>query len=421
MELMLTNRKRCDFPFNLPLSPEDMPLSVVSKAIDLASDDRNQPLLLIGNEPALYPDLDKVISLAAKNNVALAIETSGLMPDSAKTLICKSNIIVSLRIYQPKYYTEETLKEVKANLSAFIEAKNNLQFVLICNEPDADYSFIIDWIKEFHIEGLVIRGDCTLPIDSMMNFYKNTTKIAVDVTLHGGTAIFDCSPQPCGFDDASFGVLAKVGIKRATCTPHLAVMPNGLMSHCRAMTIVPGPNVSSFKNQKDLMEFYYDVFRHMQLSVPSGSPCENCITRRVKICTGPNMAAKAKVLLSEREELKPLLADPENTESEEHYNNAWKMAAASIKLGMHEDVVECLEEMRRLKPENPDCHFWLACSYWELGRRDDAEDEFRKCSRLSEDHVPALWELHRRLVKNGNSIRARMLLEEIKKLSAAKK
>ena len=79
------------------------------------------------------------------------------------------------------------------------------------------------------------------------------------------------------------------------------------------------------------------------------------------------------------------------------------------------DAIECLEEIRRQHPENPNAHFYLGVCYWETGRLSDGEDEFRKCARVSENPLIALGELHRRLVQNGNTIRARLLQAEIEK------
>ena len=92
------------------------------------------------------------------------------------------------------------------------------------------------------------------------------------------------------------------------------------------------------------------------------------------------------------------------------------MGSMSLVLNRYADAIECFEENRRLMPENPEIHLKLACAYWDAGRRNEAEDEFRKASRLHENPADPLLELYRRLSENGNMIRARMLLEEIKKL-----
>ena len=63
-------------------------------------------------------------------------------------------------------------------------------------------------------------------------------------------------------------------------------------------------------------------------------------------------------------------------------------------------------------------HVWLEITHLMVPGT-EAEEEFRKCSRLTPSNpVTALAELHKRFVENGNTIRAHMLAEEIKKLIA---
>ena len=47
----------------------------------------------------------------------------------------------------------------------------------------------------------------------------------------------------------------------------------------------------------------------------------------------------------------PLFEQEEYAEGEKHIKLLWSMATIGIKLGFHNDVIECLEEVRRLTPE----------------------------------------------------------------------
>ncbi|HQC53741.1 MAG TPA: hypothetical protein PLE92_11440, partial [Lentisphaeria bacterium] len=62
MELYLTNRQRAAFPDSMALSPEDMPVNVAIKALDLAASSKSGMVVLKGNEPAIYPDLDALLA-----------------------------------------------------------------------------------------------------------------------------------------------------------------------------------------------------------------------------------------------------------------------------------------------------------------------------------------------------------------------
>ena len=127
------------------------------------------------------------------------------------------------------------------------------------------------------------------------------------------------------------------------------------------------------------------------------------------------MAAKAQLTLKHYEELKKLLEN-EESDPEKRKLQLWRMTYMSMKIAFYADAVECLEELRRHDPGDDKVHYWLGCTYWECNRLTEAEDEFRKCARLTKDPRAPLAELHRRLVKNGNAIRARLLYEEIKRI-----
>ena len=141
MELYITNRKRNDFPDNNALSPEDMPLQVIINALELAQDAKNSTISLAGNEPALYPDLAKVFEQASKRNIRCVIETSGLMPDSAKNLIIENKPIVCWKLYREKFYSNDDKAEIQNNISAFIQAGIETSIRLYVDDTYDDYSF----------------------------------------------------------------------------------------------------------------------------------------------------------------------------------------------------------------------------------------------------------------------------------------
>ncbi len=421
MELYITNRKRKDLPFNMDLSPEDMPVSVLNNALALAEEKKEVAFVLCGNEPGLHPDLEKILGQVSKHGIRPVVETSGLLPDSAVACIVSARPMVMLRVYRPSFMTDEDRAEIQANLGKFKEAGLQVTLVLMIDDMEADYSFIKEYMQETKVGSLHIRMDCNKQTGKVQELMSRLAQLAKELTLMGADVMLNCGALACMFDDASFGMLAKLGVPKGVCIPHLLVLPDGSMAHCANMVQVPGPHVSSFKSLDALVEYYYDVFRDMQNSVPDNSPCSQCVTRRKKLCTGPAMAIKAGIYLQERKLMKEAMAEPGEPESDKHKENMWRMALASARLGMHADAVECLEELRRITPEDPNAHYMLACSYWEVDRKGEAEEEFRKCSRLSENPVPALYDLYQRLVKAGKAIRARMLLEEIKKLVAQMK
>lgn len=420
MEIFVTSRKRRDLPFNIDLSPVDMPISVLNTALGIADDNKEDMVKLIGNEPGLHPELEKIFAQIAKHNLKhVGIETTGLLPESSIDVIIASKAMVLFKLYRPVLYSEEELQEVRASLKHFAEAGVPVQVQVMIDDVNGDYTYLEEFLKESRCGSILFRLDCMMNLPENKSLLNSLVQIGKNIMINGGLVRFSCGAVSCMYDDATFGLMMKLGMNREACTPHFLFMPDGNMAHCVSMIKVPGPAASSFKSFEELNEYYYAVFADMQNNVPDNTSCANCVTRRLNMCTGPVMAVKANTYLAIIKDVKEKMTNPDEPNSPEHKDNMWRLAIASARLGYHADAVECLEELRRLEPENPTVHYWLAESYWEVDRRTEAEDEYRKCSRLATDNpVEPLLVLYRRLNKAGKAIRSRMLLEEIKKMVA---
>ena len=61
MELFLTMRKRADFPNMMTYTPEDMPMDVVLRALDIVAESKSPQVLFKGNEAFLHPELEMIL------------------------------------------------------------------------------------------------------------------------------------------------------------------------------------------------------------------------------------------------------------------------------------------------------------------------------------------------------------------------
>lgn len=415
MELFLTSRKRAELPFQQDVQPEDMPLAVVQRALDICATAPDIPVLLTGNEPLLHPDLEDVFTAIRKRKLNGITEVSGLMPDSAKKLLLEHPCTLFWRLYRPELLAPGDLAEIRVNLKELRDARMPMQFLLLADDLEASYDFALEWLEEFQVRSLLVHMSCSAPIQQRLKLAAWCADQATELLKRGHTLSLDCGAMPCLFSDEHFGRLAKINFTRYPCTPHLTVLPNGHLTHCLPMAMLPGPPVTAFKTHADALKFYYDVFRDLQLDNSEHPACQPCLSCHAGLCTGLNMAAKAKLTIKHYEEMKKLL-EKEESDLEERKKHLWVMTGTTMKLAFFADAVECLEELRRHDPGDDKAHYWLGCAYWECNRLTEAEDEFRKCARLAKDPRVPLAELHRRLVKNGNAIRARLLFEEFKRL-----
>ena len=416
MELFLTMRKRADFPNMMTYTPEDMPMDVVLRALDIVAESKSPQVLFKGNEAFLHPELEMILKGCQKRGVIPVFETSGLMPSMAKKMVLEQSIRMIWRLYRPSFYSEADFAEMRENLDAFMKAGCIVRLSIMVDDPDADYEFVREYLDTYKFDSVTFWVSCLTPqekIGHAMEFYTNLSR---DYLKKKVRPLLSCGIMPCAMTDAQFGLLAKIGNQFGRCTPHLGVLPDGRVCHCEEMAMLPGPNLSMFRTERELQKFYYDVFRELQWTMDVCPECKQCICMTGGSCTGLSMAQKAHKMLEDFDKYKKRIAEEHGELSEdERMDLLWQMTKVCLILALYTDAIECLEEIRRQHPENPNAHFYLGVCYWETGRLSDGEDEFRKCARVSENPLIALGELHRRLVQNGNTIRARLLQAEIEK------
>lgn len=77
-----------------------------------------------------------------------------------------------------------------------------------------------------------------------------------------------------------------------------------------------------------------------------------------------------------------------------------------------ETILSEIEEHARRAPENSEARFFRACILWELGRSEEAEQEYREVLRREPMHFGALTKLGIALRSSGLALEARELFEE---------
>ena len=416
MEIFLTMRKRAEFPYQMSVTPEDMPMDVVLRALDIVAESKLHQVLFKGNEPLLHPDLEMIVKGCQKRGIIPVFETSGLMPTSARKMVIEQGFHLIWRLYRTKFYSAADMAEMRENLETFMKAGNLIRLNIMVDDPDADYEFVREYLDTYTFDSVTYWVSCLTPQDKIGHAMEFYTKLSHDYLKKKVRPLLTCGIMPCSMTDAQFGLLAKIGNRFGHCTPHLGVLPSGQVCHCQEMAMLPGPNLSLFRTEQELQKYYYDVFRELQWQMDVCPQCNECDSMIGAVCTGLSMAQKAHAMLEDFEKLKKRLEEEHGELSDEDRSNLlWRMTKVCMILALYSDAIECLEELRRQHPESPNAHYYLGICYWETGRLSDGEDEFRKCARLSDNPLIALGELHRRLVLNGNTIRARLLQGEIEK------
>lgn len=426
MELYLTNRKRLALPDDMDLSPEDMPIETVLRGLDVAAQSRpNAPVVILkGNEPMLYPDLEQVFASCRKRNLSVIVETCGLMPTLARKILCEQKPIVMLKLYRPEVLSQEMVHEREETIGMLVKAGVEPKLLVMVDDVKASYDFSLEYARAHGVSEILYRVSCRRSPEDLCSFVSWFMAHLIESLRTGLTLMLDCGVRYCSFTDAEYGVFSKVNCKFGECVPHPGVLPNGNVIHCKEMYDLPGRPVSTFKSMSELTGYYYEVFNDLQWQVRRFEQCQECMCRLNNCCLGMSMAAKADKVKIDYKTLRDTFVQDNDGQAlapEKREEGLWHLGHTAFMLCKYVDAIECFEELRGLHPEQEAPHVMLGFAYWECGRLTESEEEFRKGARLSKEPVPILSELHKRLVRNGNNIKARLLQGEIEKLAAAAK
>ncbi|MBR3652091.1 MAG: radical SAM protein, partial [Victivallales bacterium] len=163
MELFLTMRKRADFPNMMTYTPEDMPMDVVLRALDIVAESKSPQVLFKGNEAFLHPELEMILKGCQKRGVIPVFETSGLMPSMAKKMVLEQSIRMIWRLYRPKFYSEADFAEMRENLDAFMKAGCIVRLSIMVDDPDADYEFVREYLDTYKFDSVTFWVSCLTP------------------------------------------------------------------------------------------------------------------------------------------------------------------------------------------------------------------------------------------------------------------
>lgn len=425
MELYVTGRSRLKLPDNREFVPEDMPIDTALRVLDVCAASR-KPLVVRGNEPLLYPQLEQLLASAAKRRLPLLFETTGLMPTLARRLVSEHCRQVVLRVYRPELYGADDLAERQETVAWLRGQGVAVSLCVYVDEMSADYSFALSeelcGSGETGAREVIFRLPCREPVTGMRPFVHWYVERQLAQLQAGRVLTLDCGVKPCSFTDEDYGRFHRLGVEMGMCVPHSGVRPDGRTVHCWEMASFPGRPIQAFRSADELNGYYFEVFNGLQWQADLFEGCVGCPSRLRNHCMGVSMAAKSEAVERRYQELKAEFESEGEASSggKERLGKLWTLARLCQMLARHADAVECLEELRAQEPQAGQVHLLLGEAYWELGRLEEGEEEYRKASRLMEQQpLLPLEELRKRLVRNGNTIRARLLQGEMEKLAAA--
>lgn len=247
---------------------------------------------LLGGEPTLHEDFDKMLEYLLINDYMVQVFTNGLLSSEKfdsiikvlnKIVLRKEQLIFSVNIDKDKDKTQEI----------FLDNINNLSYpsFTIC-DPNTNLLFLNELIYKYNLDPTIRLGiafpviggnNKFLPIESYRKVAKNIIELANN--SEGVTIKFDCGFPLCMFNLEEIAELSKNKENDFVfvCGQPLDIYPDLTISNCFPLSNLHRAHMSKFSNLKEATDYFYKGF-----STPVGiygKKCMECNFFR-NVCSG---------------------------------------------------------------------------------------------------------------------------------------
>lgn len=219
-----------------------MPMEVVESAFDLLTQSRIPEARLLGGEPTIHPEFDRIIDRAIERGFRVLVFSGGLIPPRALRKlesIPADRLSVLINVIEPgtgKSSEERRQQEVFERLGS------RVVLGVTIDSPSCDLFFLIDLIERFNLARTVRLG-LGHPMLTAGNRHlhprhypavgRRTTDFGIVARDHGIALSFDCGWVPCMFEQGAMEMLGlterEVGLR---CSPILDLLPDGTFISC---------------------------------------------------------------------------------------------------------------------------------------------------------------------------------------------
>jgi MoaA/NifB/PqqE/SkfB family radical SAM enzyme len=245
-------------------------------------------LNLLGGEPTMHPDFDKMLSYLLENDFLVQVFTNGMVKQDLLDKITSILNRISLRrdqlffavnVNEEKYRTEEEDRLQKR----FLNSMGHLAYLSFTIHEETDLSFLQNMIKEYKLDP-TIRLGLAMPIYGENNkslpveLYRGTARRILDLTNNseGTTITLDCGFPMCMFKLEELKELIKNEENQFSfiCGTPLDIYPDLALTNCYPLSKTYKENIARFDDVMDAYKFFSE-----KISTSNGifgRRCEEC-------------------------------------------------------------------------------------------------------------------------------------------------
>lgn len=301
----------CEYCYEKDIFPgkREMAIDDFSKVIVWLKKNKKNKIILLGGEPTQHDNFREIFNICKKNKMDIVMLTNMVFNDNVLNLISSYNrCVLQANINHPSTYKDDIYNIVYHNIRKMYK---KVGIVLRYNiySGNEDYRPIINLAKEInsHIRFSLINSPlkCEISLKQRQAYFRqmySKDKISsfIDACNKAGVFAFFARPVPkCIFSKDELKRYKKNGIKfkchvgrDGDYAARLNVNPDLTVMGCYGVPI-RGPAVNSFKDYKELSQYYKDDFIRLR-KIPAVPECINCKEFIADVCQGGCLSEKEK-------------------------------------------------------------------------------------------------------------------------------
>ncbi|WDV45519.1 radical SAM protein [Clostridiaceae bacterium M8S5] len=276
-------------------------------AVDfITADNNNEHIGIIGGEPTLHPQFDKILDYLADNEKVekVIIFTNGILIDKFWDKIAHPKMKILVNCNNEDIIGRKNYSKLVANLKKAVSLKNLKEKIALginLYKPDMDCTYIFELINMLKIDKLrlsVVVPNFKLDEEfDALQYYttmKNVTlKVIIEALEMGITPYFDCNKMPlCVFDEEDRRKMLKISKKKisnvinlkSNCDPIIDILQDLTAIRCFGLSDILRVDISNFSNIVDIRNYFKYKIDDYSYLVKSSNQCQNCYNRIVKKC-----------------------------------------------------------------------------------------------------------------------------------------
>jgi len=290
---------------------EDISGEALDTILDFVSVDGN--VGLIGGEPLLHPDFDRIIE-QIKNDERFSyvtVFTNGILADRYMSQLCSNKVKILINVNSVSDIGKCNFGKIEKNIEILLNngMRQNITLGINLYKKEQDFSDFLSLVKKFNFDR--VRFSVSIPQDRTINpiEYFNEMKATLLSFLKELRDLRvapcpDCNVIPsCVYSKEERAFLKTLPYysqldtelllgEKSVCSPIIDIYPDYLASRCFGCYDNLKIDIRKFKNINDLRNYFFMWIDSKRVHIPVRTSCTNCYKFNTFACYGSCLGFK---------------------------------------------------------------------------------------------------------------------------------